>query len=801
MLYNYFKIALRHLTRHRGYSALNITGLATGMAVAVLIGLWLHDEWSFDKYHANYGRIAQLMQHETMNGVVTTQFQMPYPMRAGLLESYGSDFKYVVTTTSVRGRMLTAGDKALLKEGAYMGPDAPYLFSLRMLRGTRAGLQDPHSVLLSASVAEAFFGAADPLGKPMKIDNKQDVVVTGVYEDLPPSTTFSNLSFVAPLALFVSTETWVKQVENSWDSRAFGMFVQLADHAGAEQVSAKIKHIRRAKMDPAQAPIAKPEVFLHPMSRWHLYSEFKDGVNTGGAISFVRLFALIGAFVLLLACINFMNLSTARSAMRAREVGIRKVAGSGRWQLVGQFYGESLLLVALSFGLCLVLVSAALPFFNELAGKKMAIPWGNPYFWLSSMGFCLLTAGVAGSYPALYLSSFRPVSVLKGTFRAGRLAALPRKVLVVVQFAVSIALIIGTLVVFRQIEYARARPAGYSRAGLLGLPMTTKAIHAHFEAFRDELKKTGAVAEVAESNSPLSQVWNTTAYIGWKGKDPSQAADVQTVGVSGEYAQTLGWELKAGRFFVKTRRTDYNAFVLNEAAAKLAGMKNPVGETLKWGEKDYTVIGVIRDVIVESPFAPVRPAVFFLSSQQDADAYPMHFFFLKINPAVSPARALPVIERVFKKYSPATPFDYKFMDEEYGKKFSAEERVGKLARVFAGLAIFISCLGLFGLASFVAEQRTREIGIRKVLGASVFNLWGLLSRDFVGLVVVAFGVAAPLAYYFLSGWLGQYAYRTGIPGWIFVASGTGALGVTLLTVSFQAIRAALANPVKSLRAE
>ncbi len=800
MLYNYLRIALRTLARHKVYAAINLVGLATGMAVAMLIGLWLHSEWTFDRYHANYARIARVMQHQTENGAVNTGNIMPFATGSELKERYGSDFRYVVMATSLRSRPLASGNRVLMKEGIFMEPAAPRMLSLNMRSGTPDGLRDPNAVLLSASAAEAFFGDADPLGKPMQIDNKRDVVVTGVYEDLPANTTFRDVAFIAPFALFVQGESWVRDTD-PWQINAYGVYVQLADHADLDKVSAKLKNMRRNRLPKAFGDQARPEVFLHPMAKWYLYPDFKNGINTGGPIGFLRLFGLIGAFVLLLACINFMNLSTARSTLRAKEVGIRKVIGSRRGQLIGQFYGESLGMVALSFGLCLLLVQGALPFFNQIAGKQMAILWTNPYFWLSGIGFSLLTAGVAGSYPALYLSGFSPVSVLKGPFRAGRRAALPRKALVVVQFTVSVSLIIGTLIVFRQIEHAKSRSVGYDQRGLLVLPMTTKALHAHFEAFREEVKASGVVAEVAESNSPLTQSWITTGNMSWPGKDPQSVIEFIAIGVSPGYAETLGWQLQAGRGFSPDRPSDYGAFILNEAAAKFIGLENPVGQTIKWWDNPYQVIGVIKDVVIESPYAPVRPAVFYLAGPAHADTYLMHFFYLKLRPGVSAARALPVIEKTFKKYSPATPFDYKFVDEEYAKKFSTEERVGKLARVFAGLAIFISCLGLFGLAAFTAEQRTKEIGIRKVLGASVFNLWGLLSRDFVGLVAIAFGLAAPLTYYVLSGWLEQYAYRTGLPAWIFAASGAGALLVTLLTVSFQAIRAALANPTRSLRNE
>ncbi|MCW3116040.1 MAG: FtsX-like permease family protein, partial [Chitinophagaceae bacterium] len=512
-------------------------------------------------------------------------------------------------------------------------------------------------------------------------------------------------------------------------------------------------------------------------------------------IQYVWLFGIIGVFVLLLACINFMNLSTARSEKRAKEVGIRKAVGSLRTQLVVQFFSESLLVALLAFVLSIVLVQLILPFFNEVAGKKMSILWANPLFWLLGIGFSLITGLIAGSYPALYLSSFNPVKVLKGTFRAGRLAAIPRKVLVVVQFTVSVILIIGTIIVFRQIQFAKSRPIGYSRDGLITLPMVTTDIHNHFEVVKNELVNSGAIASMTEAGSPTTAVWSTNAGFDWKGKDPGLAVEFPNIDVSYDYGKTVGWQFKEGRDFSREFLTDSTAFVLNETAAKFVGIKNPVGETLKWDGVPFKIIGVIKDMVVESPYAAVRPTLFHLST------YPGSVVIAKINPTASVSDSLRKIETVFKKYNPAQPFDYQFVDEEYAKKFGNEQRVGKLSSFFAALAIFISCLGLFGMASFVAEQRTKEIGVRKVLGASVFNLWRLLSKDFVLLVLLSCAIAIPIAYYFLHEWLLRYEYRTEISWWIFAASCFGALIITLLTVSFQSIKAALMNPVKSLRTE
>ncbi|AXE19623.1 ABC transporter permease [Runella rosea] len=794
MLRNYFKIALRNLLKHKGYSFINIFGLATGMAVAMLIGLWIYDELSYNKSFQNYERIAQVMQHQTFDGEINTQTANPYLMGDEIRAQYGSDFKYIVMSSWTGEHLLTFEEKKLTKTGNYFEPAITEMLSLKMLKGTRSGLKEMNSVLLSESTAKAYFGETDPVGKIMKVDNKLNVKVTGVYQDLPYNSDFKDLSFILPWDLYLDNNPWIRENTNPWRSNFTQTYAQLASQSDLVQVSAKIKNVKFNKIRPEEKAF-KPVVFLHPMSKWHLYSAFKNGINTGGRIEFVWLFGIIGAFVLLLACINFMNLSTARSEKRAKEVGIRKAVGSVRGQLINQFFSESLLVVIVAFLLSLLLVQLILPAFNEVADKKMFILWSNPLFWLLGIGFTLLTGLIAGSYPALYLSSFQPIKVLKGTFRAGRFAAVPRKVLVVVQFTVSVTLIIGTIVVFRQIQYAKSRPIGYSRDGLLTVPINTPDLTGHYDVLRNDLLKTGAVTEMSESSSPITSIWAINNGYDWRGKDPSIQGNFAAVSVTHDFGKTIGWEFKEGRDFSREFATDSSGIILNETAVKFMGLKKPIGEIVKINEKSFQVIGVVKDLVMQSPYSPVFRTSFVL------DYNDVGVINIKINPAISSREALAKLETVFKKHNPSAPFEYKFADEEYAKKFSDEERIGKLATFFAMLAIFISCLGLFGLASFVAEQRTKEIGVRKVLGASVTNLWGLLSKDFVLLVIISCLISSPIAYYFMDNWVQKYEYHTDISWWVFIVSGAGALAITLLTVSFQAIKAALMNPVKSLKTE
>ncbi len=786
---------MRNIGRNKVSAIINIVGLAAGMSVAILIGLWMYDELSYDKDNANYHRVAQVLQHNIYNGTKETQPANPYLMADAIRSSYGSNFKYVIQSSWTSGHILTYGEKKFTKTGNYFEPPATEMLDLKMIKGTRAGLKDPYSILLAESVAKTYFGDDDPINKTIKIDNKTDVKVTGVYKDMPDNSSFRDLSFILPWDLYIATNDWIKKMDNPWGSNFTQTFAMIADNADMATVSAKIRNVKLNRLKDETDKRYKPEVFLHPLSKWHLYSEFKNGINTGGRIQFVWLFGIIGGFVLLLACINFMNLATARSEKRAKEVGIRKTIGSERKQLIVQFFCESLLVVAFAFVLSILLAQLTLPFFNGIADKKISIPWTNPFFWLAGIVFSLITGLIAGSYPALYLSSFHPIKVLKGTFRVGRFASLPRKILVVFQFTVSVALIIGTIVVFRQIQYAKNRPIGYTRDGLITMNLATPDIHNHFETVRNELKGTGAIAEMTESTSPTTEVWNTNGGFNWNGKDPNLAVDFPNNGVTYEYGKTVGWQFKEGRDFSREFLTDSATFVINESAAKFLGFEHPVNEILTWDKRPYRIIGVIKDMVVQSPYQPVRPSLFHLSKELE------NVITLKINPNENTRDALAKIETVFRKYNPAAPFEYKFVDDDYAKKFGDEERIGKLATFFAILAVFISCLGLFGLASFVAEQRTKEIGVRKVLGASVFDLWRLLSKDFVTLVFIALVIATPTAYFFMRNWILDYPYHTNLAWWIFAAASFGALLITLMTVSYQAIKSALANPVRSLRTE
>ncbi len=800
MLKNYFKIAFRNLLKNKIYSIINISGLAIGMAVAIIIGLWIHDEVSWNDYFTNKSTVAQMIQSQTFNGKTGTGPAIPRPLEFELRENYADYFKHIVMSSWNNSVYLKVGDKSISRDGNFMQEEAPALLDLKMIKGDHASLKEVNSILLSETLAKDLFGDEDPIGKPVTVNYEGDLMVTGVYEDIPETTSFSDLQYIGNWEMMVQTYEWMRNAKDQWGNNSFQLFVQVHDNATVKSVSEIIKD---AKLKAAGEDIEQfnPQLMLLPMDDWHLRSNFEDGVQTGGRIENVWLFGIIGIFVLLLACINFINLSTARSEKRATEVGIRKSIGSKRSQLIIQFLSESFLIVVFAFALAIGIVLLFLNGFNTLASKSIVFPWSNIGFWSLALVFILFTALVSGSYPALYLSSFNPVSVLKGTFKAGRYSALPRKILVVLQFTFSVALIIGTMVVMNQIEFSKNRPVGYNKNGLIQLPVMSPEFEGKADIMRNQFLESGAITNMSTSSSPTTQVWSNRSGYTWEGKPEGFQEDLAFTTVSHEFAETMDVEIIAGRGFSREFATDSSAVILNETAVEYMGLKDPIGKLIRDSDTEnpsppLKIVGVIKDMIVRSPYEPVKQAMYVFDADNNVS-----FYNLRLNPEKSVAESLSLIETTFKNNFPSIPFDYQFVDEEYGRKFRAEERVASLAKVFTLLAIFISCLGLFGLASFVAEQRTKEIGVRKVLGASISQLWVLLSKDFITLVVIAILVASPLAYYIMGQWLQKFTYRTAV-GWEVLAIACfGAIIITLITVSFQAVRAAAANPVKSLRTE
>jgi putative ABC transport system permease protein len=793
MYRSYFTSSLRNMKKNKLHAFINIAGLTVGLAVAMVIGLWLKDELSFEKHFANYEKAGRILQNVTNNGVVETWWSLPMPLSEELRKNYGDNFKHVVLMTSPQPNLLTFNDKNLSRSGIFAEPDFPHLFSLEMIHGSANALKEQSSILLSASTAKMFFGEDDPMGKVLILNKEITVNVGGVYKDIPLQSELNEVLFVAPWDLLYSNTPWIQNMRDPWRPNSFTIYVSIADNKTFAQVSETIRDAKLKKVSPELAK-KKPALFVHPMKDWHLYSSFKDGIQNGGRITYVWLFAVIGIFVVIMACINFMNLSTARSEKRSKEVGIRKAIGSFRLQLLQQFFTESVLTAFFAFVIAILLVQLSLPAFNQLADKQTTLPWQNFSYWMIAIGFCILIGLIAGSYPALYLSSIKPGKALKGSYKTGKATSLPRKVMVVLQFSVSVVLIIGTVVVFKQIRFAKDRPIGYDVNGLIAITNNAKA-HDNIDIIRDELVSAKIIAEVGESDAPTTELWSSSSAFDWDGKDPDLSIDFPSTGVSHNYGKTIGWEIIDGRDFDRNLASDSAAVIINEAAAEYMGFKNPVGQTIRWYQQPFQVIGVVKDIIARSPYDQIRPTIYLLNQGTG------NFMLMRLHPEVITKDALATIETLFKKFSPDDPFTYMFMDQEYARKFGNEEKVGKLAGVFTSLAIFISCLGIFGLSSFTAEQRTKEIGIRKVHGASNVQLWGLMSRDFVGLVAISCIVAAPISYLLLSSWLKRYEYRVDVSWTIFLSAAVCTLVITLITVSWHTIQAAGANPVKSLRSE
>jgi ABC-type antimicrobial peptide transport system permease subunit len=788
MLRNYLKIAIRNLTKNSVYSFINISGLAIGIASSVLILLWVADEYSYDRFHKNYNSIYKLYQSQQWQQGIGTNNSMPYPVKEAIKER-SAEIKYVVMTNQGEGNMLQVGDKRLNRYGLSASEDFFNMFSFEMVTGdVNTALADPNAIVITESTAKAFFENRDPINQLIRIDNNQELKVTGVVKDVPKQSEF-RFDYVLPFAYFESTNFWVRNAKPLWDNNAFQMYVYLQPQASEADVNDHIQDL--VKDNNPKAPTAK--LFLHPMSKWRLYSNFENGKNSGGLIEYVRLFTIIAIFILVIACINFMNLATARSEKRAREVGIRKSVGSRRKELIFQFLGESILITFISFLIASVLVEILLPSYNLLVSKNIVIDYGNPFVWLIAVGLILVIGIFSGSYPAFYLSSFQPIKVLKGKINVGKGVSTPRQILVTLQFGFSIFLIIGTIIIYQQVIHVKGRDMGYDRENLMQI-WTNGELESNFQTIRQELVRTGVVQSVCKSNSPVTSIFSTNE-VTWAGMNTDQRIAFSTIATEYDYAETMGIKMLEGRDFSRDFKSDSSAVVINQAAVDLMGMENPIGQTLTLFDGTYQIIGIMDNVVMSDPFKPVEAlSMVFIPGWSST-------ITVRLNKTDNLNDAISTVEGVFKKLNPSYPLWYRFADSDFEKKFSDINLISRLAGIFASLAIVITCLGLLGLAAFMAEQRTKEIGIRKVMGASVASLVLLLSKDFSKLVIFAFVVSAPVGWWFINDFLKRYPYRVDVAWWVLAGSGALALGLALLIVSTQAMRAARANPSQSLRSE
>jgi ABC-type antimicrobial peptide transport system permease subunit len=787
MLSTFFKIAFRNILKNKIFSTINILGLSIGMAAAMLMVLWVQNELSYDQFHEKKDRVYEAWNKAEFSGELHCWNTTPKILGPTMRK----DFPEVETTVRVnwqQSHLLTVGNKQLSVKGSHVDPDFFQIFSFPLVKGhSRQALDNIDEITITEHTAQSLFGDADPIGKQVKVDNAKLFTVSAVVQDLPNNTRF-NFDILLPWKYLESKEGGP---ENNWGNNSTRTYVLLKPGVNVAGLQAKLK-VLKPRYDPSEP---KWQMFIYPMSRWRLHSSFENGVESGGKIILVTLFGVIAGFVLLIACINFMNLSTARSEKRAKEVGVRKVVGADKKSLVFQFIAESILISALAGILSILMLYLLLPSFNELSMKNLRLEFDNVFYWLSFLGFVLMTGFLAGSYPAFFLSAFQPVKVLKGTFRKAHAAVNPRKILVVTQFVFAITLIICTLVVRSQIQYAQDRDAGYNKNNLTYVFMEGKAYDA-YPMIKNEILTNGFATSITKTSAPLTEGWSDGWGFEWEGKDPNDKTDFDRFCADDGIGKTAGFQFIAGRDLdLKSFPTDSTGLILNQSALKVMKFKNPIGQLVKDNGIEWHVVGVVKDFILQSPYYPTRPMVI-----EGAKGW-FNVMHIKLNPQKNTAENLAGIEAIFKKFNPEFPVTIHFIDEAYAQKFEDEKRMGTLAGIFAGLTIFISCLGLFGLATFMAENRIKEIGIRKVLGASVAGIVQMLSREFLILVGIALIIACPLAGWAMKNWLQEYEYRVSLSWTVFALAGSLSFLIAILTVSFQAIKAAIANPVRSLRTE
>jgi len=786
MFRNYLKTSIRNLWKNRGYSFLNIAGLAIGITCAALIFLWVEDELTFNHYFSNRDFLYKVKDRQTYDGTTFTFDATPGPLAQGMKTEIPG-IKNTARTTWGDRNLFSLGDKTIYEQGLYV--DAPFLsmFQLQFVKGNAAHAFDQlHSVVLSETMANKFFGTTDAIGKTLKVNNEQDYVVSGIIKDLPKNVSFK-FDWLASFKIYEDKNQWLQQ----WGNNGVVTYAEVQPHANIDAINKKLYNYISSKA--GDDAIAKMSIY--PMNRWRLYDSFDNGKEVPGRIKYVNLFSLIAWIILIVACINFMNLSTARSEQRAREVGVRKVLGAAKGKLISQFIGESLIMAFVSAILAVALIYLTLPAFNNLVEKELSVNLFNPLHIGALMLITILCGLLAGSYPAFYLSSFNPVSVLKGLkLKSGASAGFIRKGLVILQFTISVVLIISTIIIYQQVQHVKDRNLGYNKQDLVYLALQGN-MGQNFNAIKNDLLKTGVVQNAALSRSMILQLGSNTGNFNWEGKDPNKQILITVEAASPEYISTMGMRLKEGRGFYNDVKADSGNVIINASFAKIINKKNVLGTVLSIGNEKYTVVGVIDDFVYNNMYSTAAPLFLY------TDTSSTNYLTVRFKPNANLTNAISKLEDVLKRDNPGYPVEYKFVDEQFDQYFKTETLIGKLAGVFAALAIVISCLGLFGLAAYTAERRTKEIGIRKVLGASAQGLAGLLSKDFIQLVAISCLIAFPVAWWMMNTWLQDYEYRIQISWWIFIAAGLLAILIALITVSFQAIKAALMNPVKSLRTE
>lgn len=785
MFQNYFKTAFRNLWKNKSYGFLNVFGLAIGIACAGLIFLWVEDEMSYDHHNKKIDQLYKVLENQPYEGKTYTFSATPGLLAKGMKDEIPG-IKNACRVTWDQYTLFTLGEKAIFERGCYVDSSVFDIFTLPLINGNKENVfKELHSLVISEKMAEKFFGEQkDILGKTIKVDNKEEYTITGVFKDIPANSSVK-FDWLSPFKIYNDRNNWL----NYWNNNGIQTFVELEKFTDPATVNMKLYGYLKAK---DTTIVARP--FLFGMKEWRLYSKFEEGKRAGGRIQYVRMFSIIAWIILLIACINFMNLATARSEKRAREVGVRKVLGAGKKILIAQFIGEAMILAFLSLIIATGIISLILPSFNTLVEKHLSIGLTDPSHFLSLILIGLVCGLVAGSYPALYLASFNPIWVFKGLNLKGSGAAYIRKGLVVLQFAISIILIISTIIVYNQIQHIKNRDLGYNKDNVIqtGLRGDMKK---NFEVIKQQLLSSGYVENAAMSNLNQLYMGSSTGGYEWEGKDPSKKVLVTQDLISPEYIKTMGIHITKGRDFYPDPKQDSLNVIINETFARIIGKKDIVGSLLRSDSTNYTIVGVVKDFVFDDMYGKSDPLIF--------RCWPDYFgyMYVRLKPQANVERAVDKIRTTIIANNPGYPFDYIFVDDEFNKLFKSEMLIGKLSRIFALLAIVITCLGLFGLAAYTAERRKKEIGVRKVLGASVTGIAGLLSKEFLKLVVISSLISFPLAWLLMYNWLQNFAYRVQINWWVFITAAVLAIFIALFTISFQAIKAALSNPVKSLRTE
>jgi len=794
MFKNYLKIALRNIKRYKGYSFINIAGLAVGMACCILILLWVRDELSFDRFHHNLDHIHRVIRQEQDTAEAGKDALTPPPLAAALKEKF-PEITHVTRFGSWGRWLVTSGEKKFYETGyKCTDPDFFEMFDFPFVKGNpKKALLSTYSVVLTEKMAEKYFGNEDPMGKTLSINKQFDVTVTGVIKNVPGNSSLT-FDFIFPFQILVGKELLGEKNSQNWGFNSFSTFVMLNKNSSVKEPGPKIVGIFKEQNE-EDTDLA----LLQPFKDIHLYSNIKYDLDSVGDIKYVTIFSLLALFVLIIACINFMNLTTAKSAKRAKEVGLRKVIGARRWQLIKQFFGESMLLSFFAFLLALILVELMLPLFNNLSAKNLSLtPSGNITIYLGFVVITMITGILAGSYPALLLSALQPVKTLKGSSNVNvtgkNRTPLFRKILVVTQFTLSIGLIIGTTVIYTQLRFMRDKELGINKEHIVYIPMAESVID-KYQSIKQEFLRNPDVLKVSASMALPTNIRSSPGSPEWEGKDPNNNMQIKADFVDYDYIETFQIKMAQGRSFSKEFPTDTEtAYIVNEEAVRLMGLESPLGKQFSFWDRKGEIIGVMKDFHFRPMHHQIQPIVFKIFPDWFKNIY------IRIKPGDIPA-TLESLKKTWSQVNPGYPFEYRFLDEQFHQLYRAEERMGTLTNYFTVMGILIACLGLFGLASFMAEQRTKEIGIRKALGASVGNIILLLSREFTKLVLAATIIAWPIAYFTMNQWLQNFAYRIGIGWWVFVFSAGLTIIIAFLTVSYQSIKAATANPVKALKYE